>query len=141
MAGTTDLSPFVHPKAQKWFRALLQRTSLPMALEDELRRPDDQLNLEIVRMILAFAVLLGRPGIWPENENDVLKFIVKRANEFSKMSASSTTGTALTLAEHQAHTKTISELTQEMELVRRRLGISVRKTKISTPRSWAPFWE
>lgn len=141
MPETNDLSPWVHPKSQSWFQALFRKSNLAMGLEDELRRPDEQLTPAIMRMILAFAVLLGRPEIWPENERDVLTTILNKARECSKKPPNSATGKPLTLAEHQTHSYNTAELTYEIELLRRRLGVSVRKTEMVAPKSWEPFWE
>lgn len=141
MAEPDDLSPWIHPKSQNWFGALFRKSNLAMALEDEIRKPADQLTPPVMRMIVAFAVLLGRPEIWPENERDVLTEILNKAKEYSQRLPTTATGKPLSLAEHQAHTQTNSEFVQEIELLRRRLGVSVRKTPISAPKSWEPFWE
>ena len=141
MSEQNDLSPWVHPKAQSWFRALFRKSNLAMALEDELRKPEDQLTPSVMRMILAIAVMLGRPEIWPENERDVLEAIMNKAKEYSQKPPTSSSGKPLSLKEHQAFIQTASELTYENELLRRRLGKSVRKTPVKTPKSWEPFWE
>ncbi len=141
MPETTDLSPWVHPKAQSWFHALFRKSNLALALEDELRKPEEQLTPAIMRMILAFAVLLGRPEIWPENERVVLTAIMNKARKYSRQPPKSASGRPLTLAEHQTYTNATAELAYEVELLRRRLGISVRTTPVSTPKSWEPFWE
>jgi len=141
MAEQNDLSPWAHPKAKAWFRALFRRTSLPLALEDELKKPEEQLNIEIVRTLMTFAVLLSRPEIWPKRDHDVLEFIVAKAKEFCDRPAKSSTGKPLTIAEHKAHSRAVAEITHDIELVRRRLGLSVRKSKIHGPASWEPFWE
>ena len=141
MAESNDLSPWVHPKAKNWFSALFRKTNLAIALEDELRRPDEQMTPAIMRMILAFGVLLGRPEIWPENERDVLTAIMDKAKDYSTKSPTSATGKPLTLAEHQTYSQSTAELAYEIELLRRKLGVSVRKTPVSTPKSWEPFWE
>ncbi|MFK7769966.1 MAG: hypothetical protein AB8B55_22350 [Mariniblastus sp.] len=141
MAEHKDLSPWAHPKAQAWYSALLRRTSFPLALEDELRKPDDQLSLETVRMMLAFGVLLGREGIWSKEDNSVLKQIVQRARDWAKQPAKGKDGKPLSIAEHQAHGKRVEQLSHEIELVRRQLKMSNRKSKIGTPPTWDPFWD
>lgn len=141
MPELNDLSPWVHPKAQQWYFALFRKTNLAMALDDELKRPEAQLTPAIMRMILAFAVLLGRPEIWPENERDVLTAIMIKAKEYSQKPPRSPSGKPLTLLEHQSYVQTTTELAYEVELLRRRLGVSVRKTAVGTPKSWEPFWE
>lgn len=141
MANSNDLSPWAHPKAQHWFYALFRKTNLAMELEDEIRKPVDQLSPEIMRVILAFALLLGRPEMWPENERAVIEAIMKRAREISQTSPKSATGKPLTISEHQQHSQTNSDLAKETEILRRRLGASARKTPVALPKSWEPFWE
>lgn len=136
-----DLSPWVHPKSQAWFKALFRRTNLLIALEDELKKPDDQLTIQTVRMILAFAVMLGKPEIWPDSDRDVLKYIANRSRQFARLPPQSLTGKPVTVSEHQAHNKLVDQINIEVEILRRRLGTSVRKSKIKTPPSWEPFWE
>ena len=36
MAESTDLAPWAHPKAQRWFESLIDDTSFALVLEDEL---------------------------------------------------------------------------------------------------------
>jgi hypothetical protein len=112
-----------------------------MALEDELKKPEGQLNIEIIRTAMAMAVLLCRPEIWPSKDRDVLEFLVAKAKEFCDKPAKSSSGKPLTIAEHKAHSRAIAEITHDIELIRRRLGVSVRKSKIGCPPSWEPFWE
>lgn len=140
-SNATDLAPWKHPKAQAWFRALFRRTNLPLALENELRQPDDQLSLPRLRMMLALVLLLGRDEIWPKHERDILKAVLKRIRKRIQMPLTSVTGKPLSVAEHQEHNRVIKALEQEIELVRRRLGISFRKTPMKTPDTWGKFWE
>ncbi len=141
MAEQTDLSPWIHPKSSAWFGALFRRTSFMLALEDELRKPEDQLSLETVRMMLAFAVMLGRDGVWPERDKGVLKQILQKARDYVKLPPKPKKGKALSIAAHQAHAKRVKEMSHEIELVRRKIGASNRKSKIGAPPSWDPFWE
>lgn len=141
MSEKNDLAPWVHPKSKAWFKVLFRRTNLTMALQDELNRPIEQLDIHIVRMALAMAVMFGKPEIWPEEDRQILKLIVNKAREFARTPPQSVTGKPVSVAEHQAHSKLVKELTAEVELVRRRLGISVLKTKASIPPSWQRFWE
>lgn len=141
MTETDDLSPWAHPRAQHWFRALFERTSFALSLENELGQPEDQMNIGKVRMMLAFAVVLGRPEIWPRQQMDVLKLIYRKSKEYSLAPGQACSGKPLTIKEHRAHEVLLVEMSQEMELLRRRMGISNRKTKMGAPSSWEPFWE
>ena len=141
MAEQNDLTPWVHPKSKAWFQALFRRTNILMSLEDEMKLPPEQLDIHIVRMALSFAVMLSHPDIWPDEDKSILKLIARKAKEFTQLPPKSSSGKAVTVAEHQAHSKLVEEMTSEIELVRRRLGISVRKTRVAIPRSWQPFWE
>lgn len=136
-----DLSPWVHPKAKNWFSVLFKRSNLLMAIEDELSQPNDQLNIHIVRMALAFAATLGRPEIWPEKDKAILKLIVNKARQFCREPPQSVAGKPLTVAEHQVHQKLAQAMESEIEIVKRRLGTSVRTNPIATPPTWNPFWE
>lgn len=140
MSDQNDLSPWAHPKARAWYQALFRRTSLSMALEDELKKPDEQLNLDIIRTALALAVLLSREEIWPQRDLDVLEFLVAKAKEYCAQPAKSATGKPLTIVEHKSRSRAVAEITHDIELIRRRLGTSVRKSKMSEPPSWKPFW-
>ena len=138
---TNDLAPWVHPKSKSWFKALFRRTNLLISLEDELKKPDEQLNIHTVRMVLAFAVTLGKPDIWPESDREILKYIANRTREYARKPPQSLSGKPVTVSEHQVHNKLVEQINVEVEILRRRLGTSVRKTKINTPSSWEPFWE
>ena len=136
-----DLSPWAHPKAQAWFSALIRRTHFPMTLENEMSQPDSQLTLNHLRMMLAFIILLGRKEIWPENERDLLKKVLNKVRDRIKQPPSQISGKPLSVAEHQEFNKVLEALKEEIEIVRRRVGISVRKTELNTPASWGKFWE
>lgn len=137
----TDLSPWAHPKAKAWFGALFRRTNFPLGLENEIRVADDQLSLSQLRMMLAFALLLGRKEMWPAKEMEVLKQILKKTRERVAQPPTSSSGKPFSVAEHQNHQRTVDSLAQEIELVRRRLGSSMRKTPMKTPDSWGKFWQ
>ena len=137
----TDLSPWAHPKAQAWFRALFRRSSFGLALENELTLPDEQLSLSQLRAMLAFGVMLGRPGIWPKQDRDILKKLLKRVRERASAPPSSFSGKPLSVAEHQAHQRNVEALQQEIELLRRWLGSSMRTSPMATPDTWGRFWE
>ena len=65
MKELNDLSPWIHPKAQNWFYALFRKTNLAMVIDDDLRKPEWAVSLAQMRMILAFAILLGQDEMWP----------------------------------------------------------------------------
>lgn len=136
-----DLSPWIHPKSKSWFKVLLRRSNLLLAIEDEMKKPDDQLNIHIVRMALSIAIMLGRTEIWPEEDRDVLRIIANKARKFAQMPPNKIQGKPVSVAEHKIHSRLSEQILLECEIVRRRLGISVRKTKIEAPESWDPFWE
>ncbi len=136
-----DLSPWIHPKSKGWFKVLLRRTNLLIAIEDEMKRPDDQLNIHVVRMALSIAIMLGRPEIWPEEDRDILRIITNKAKKFAQLSPQAKSGKPISVSEHKAHSRLAGQILAECEIVRRRLGISVRKTEIEAPQSWDSFWE
>lgn len=141
MKELSDLSPWIHPKAQNWFYALFRKTNLAMVIDDELQKPEGAISLAQMRMILAFGLLLGRDEMWPENERGTLKAILRRARQIAKAPPASSTGKPLTMAEHQSYNSTLEEFKLEIELLSRRLGMSNRQSAIKPPASWQPFWE
>ena len=141
MKELNDLSPWIHPKAQNWFYALFRKTNLAMVIDDELQKPEGAISLDQMRMILAFAILLGREEMWPENERGALKAILRKTRQIAKLPPSSDTGKPLTMAEHRCYNETLEEFKREIEILSRRMGMSNRQSAIDPPASWQPFWE
>ena len=102
MSETTDLSPWAHPKAQRWFHDLIEDSMLALSLDDELEQCEKVNELDKIRMILALALFLGREGIWPESRNNILIGAARTASNVIKKAPSTGTAGALTIAEISA---------------------------------------
>ncbi len=138
---STDLAPWAHPKAQRWFRDLLEETSLPLALDDEISQAENQDDFEKIRVILALALLIGRPGIWPENRNSLLRAAVRAAHQITNKTPGQKDGRPMTIAEAKGRTADHDAIRHEIELMRRRLKMSNRKSEMYPPTTWGNIWE
>ena len=141
MTRATDLAPWAHPKAKCWFHNLIEENSFALAMEDELVQAEAAKDLDKIRMIHAFALLLGREGIWPTHRHNVLQTCVRVASRIAKAVEAEPVRGPLTIAEHQGRSATDNELLKEIELLSRRLKLSNRKGPLSPPQSWGNLWE
>ena len=148
MSNPTQLAPWAHPKAQKWFETILEKSGFIEEIEEQVNQQTDLLDVESGRMLLAMLVLLGRPGIWPAQHKMVLARAANRVDRLAKGQANGANGGAskppsnkpLTIREHQQQSTSVTALQEEVEIVRRWGGASKRKTKIDQPESWGEFW-
>lgn len=140
MTVEQDLSPWAHPKAQAWFKALFQRSQFGFMLEDVIRQPVEQLDRDQIRAILSFAVLLGRKEIWPEDHQSVLKMVLDKARAVAKHLDEGQATQSITLRQHRQHSSTNCEFQEEIEILRRRIGSSFKTTELQTPENWGDFW-
>jgi hypothetical protein len=137
----TDLSPWAHPKAKRWFESLFEDSSFPLALDDEIAKAENQNDFEKIRVILALALLVGRPGMWPESRNGLLRAAVRAAHHVSSTTPGQKEGRAMTIAEAKGRTADHEAIRHEIELMRRRLKMSNRKSEIYPPMTWGNIWE
>jgi len=131
-------SPWAHPKAQRWFAELFDKSSLPLMIEDTVERPLVESNEEVTRLMLALTLLLGRDGIWPEQRKHILRTVARRAAEFDAEDGS-VSGKPMTMADHRVKGMQQQEIKVELEHLRRRIGMSNRKNKLAPP-AWGKFW-
>lgn len=141
MPDATDLAPWAHPKAKRWFQSLIENNSFALALEDELLQAEQAKDYDKIRMIHALALLLGHEGIWPKHRKDVLKACVRASSKIVKDHETGPVGGPLTIAEHKDQSATDEAYLHEIELLRRRLKMSNRKSMIGAPNSWGNVWE
>jgi hypothetical protein len=132
-----DWSPWTHPKAKRWFTDLLEQTHLPIMMEHAIDGPDDLLDEGLTRLIVALGLLLGREGIWPEQRDLLLRTIVRKGDLVSRRSNKSEG--PISLAQHKSHGLKREQLIQEVEMLRRRIGMSNRRNQLDPP-SWGGFW-
>ena len=134
---TINWSPWKHPKAKRWFEELLEVAHLPLMMEHAVDKADDSLGEGETRLVVALALMLGREGIWPAQRDTVLRTIVRKGNVVASRETGSKAG-AISLAEHKSHAKRRAELVHEVELLRRRIGLSNRKNLLDPP-VWGKF--
>lgn len=140
-----DLSPWAHPKAQRWFATLLERSGFISEIEDTVQLDDDHLDLPHGRMMLALLILLGRNGIWPEEKKRVLQRAASRISKLASQGpaapiAQKKKHRPLTLAQHKRNTVAQKAIQVELEFLRRRAGMSNRTSKLTPPVTWKNFW-
>ena len=135
---TIDWSPWKHPKAKRWFEELLEETHLPLMMEHAVDTPDDLLDEGETRLMVALALLLGRDGIWPSQRDSILRTVARKGDVVARRETGSKAG-AMSLAEHKNRAQQNANLTQEVEMLRRRIGMSNRVTEIEPP-EWGKFW-
>ena len=142
---SSDLSPWAHPKAQRWFETLLERSGFINEIEDTVQLDNDHLELSHGRMMLALLILFGRAGIWPEDKKRVLQ---KAASRISKLAnqgpvapvADKKKQKPLTLDQHKRNTVAQKAVQEELEYLRRRAGMSNRTSHLRPPTTWKNFW-
>lgn len=140
-----DLSPWAHPKAQKWFETLLERSGFINEVEDNLQHDEDLFELSHGRMLLALLILLGREGIWPESKKRVLQRAASKINAAANRSDESSDTkrkktSPLTVDEHRRKSAAKAAISAELELLRRRAGMSNLKRTVPQPNTWNEFW-
>ena len=140
-----ELSPWAHTKAQRWFETLLERSGFINEIEDMVNLDEDHMDLSHGRMMLALLNLLGRPGIWPESKKRVLQRSVSRITRLGAQSKDATINVGkkqqpLTIDEHKRKTAAQKAIQDELEILRRRAGMSNRKSKLNAPVTWTNFW-
>ena len=140
-----DLAPWAHPKAKKWFATLIERSGFANQIEDTLQLNDDQWELAHGRIILAMLIIMGRPGIWPDDKARVLQRTASKINALSKLAGNSApankSSKPLTIEQHQRNSSANAAINDELELLRRRAGMSNRKSPMQQPKTWGRFWD
>ena len=137
-SSTVDWSPWKHPKAKRWFEELLEETHLPLMMEHAVDKPDDSLSEGETRLIVALALMLGRDGIWPAQRDKLLRSIVRKGDVVASRTAERK-DKPVSLAELKSKAAQHENLLQEVEMLRRRIGLSNRKTELKPP-AWGKFW-
>lgn len=133
-----DWAPWTHPKAKRWFTDLLEQTHLPLMMEHAIDMPDGSLDEGQTRFIVAMALLFGREGMWPEQRDLILRTIVRKGNVVATRATSRTDG-PVSLSEHKTQSLKHEQLAQEVEILRRRIGMSNRRNQLNPP-AWGKFW-
>lgn len=139
MSDHTDISPWAHPKAQMWFETVFDRSGLLLELRDSIIRNDPPLNRERRRLIISMLILMGRPGIWPSNQQSMFRQIVELILE-NHQADNGKAPPSLTIEEHKRYSVVTEAYTQELEVLKRIAGLSQRRSPVKQPSAWRGFW-
>jgi hypothetical protein len=133
------LAPWAHPKAQEWIKLILDKSELINAFEEIVTDETRPLNLHEVRVFGMLAALLGHPQIWPENRRANFVRCAMRLHSVARQFQQDDPAFGKSFEPKAA--KLIAEDWQvEVEMVRRRGGISKRVIPLKLPHTWKRFW-
>lgn len=144
--GTTKMSenpetlaPWAHPKAQEWIKLVLEKSELINEFEKAVLGAQQDLPLHDIRLLSMLAVLLGHPQIWPEERRASFVECANRLNQAARALRERDPLFAKSFEPKAA--KLIDEdLQVEIEMLRRRGGLSRRINPLQLPHSWKRFW-
>lgn len=136
----SDLAPWAHPKAQHWFDTLFERSGLLLSLRESLEDDRAGLTCNQLRAIVALLYMLSIEGIWPAGQQALFQRMTMRIHSLAqKLQGQSAVGKK-TVAEHQQAIHSRQQLDHELELLRRKAGISRRVTELKAPPDWQRVW-
>ncbi len=138
MPNVASYSPWRYRNAQVWLAGIADQSGLMHSI-DELLSLSGQGNGISYRAISTLLILLGREGTWPVDLQSILR---KSARSLSNLEQSTgqSSGKRLTIQEHHAITKSADSIRQELEILRRRAGMSNIVKPPEPPVGWVPFW-
>ncbi len=136
----SDLSPWAHPKAQHWFDTLFERSGLLLNLREALEDDRAELTCNQLRAIVALLYMLGIEGIWPAGQEPLLQRMTMRIHSLAQRLQTQAADGKKTVAEHQHAIHARQQLDHELELLRRKAGISRRVTELKAPPDWQRIW-
>lgn len=139
MSEDISISPWSHPKAQEWFTEIFQRSGVVLKLSDEIFNHGDEFELPQIRLFSSLLLILGRDGVWPEQNRADLTRLAERLTELLKNKLKGHQR-AMTVEGHRLHSQMVAEAEHELELLRRAVGLSRRLNKLEQPASWQGFW-
>lgn len=137
---TNSLSPWAHPKAQEWLVTIFEKSGLLNELENWAFANDQVMDFEHQRLLASLLLILGHPEIWPSTERDRLENMVKGLVEANRIRVLQKPP-QLSLEESQRAAALKTEWDVELEMLRRRVGVSRKVNKLEKPRSWCRFWK
>lgn len=134
-----EFSPWAHPKAQAWFEMVFERSGLIEMLVGAVESKQDPLTMPQQRLVACLCMLLGRPGIWPSNQNAAFQKIVLALLRNRRMGTGDG-GRPVTMTEHRSRLAFQENYEIELESLRRRVGLSKKINRLDKPRAWERFW-
>jgi hypothetical protein len=138
-AASDESAPWKHPKAQRWLEILFEKSDLIVELETWVFRDSKEYTAEQIRLITVLLVILGHPGIWPEDQRERYQKLAARLHTLSKEFRAERKS-AISVAEHKRLEAIHQQWELETEMLRRRADLSKRTTKLELPESWVRFW-
>ena len=141
MSKKAGIAPWSHHNARQWFEALLSKSRFIDHVETVCEKRDSGLDIPRARVFASVLIMLGRPGIWPDKHADLLHSVTKKLDRVLKNPAPNVKSkTPLSLDEHRIRGLHSQAFEFELEMLKRRTGISVRKSVLRKPPSWKMFW-
>ncbi len=134
-----EFSPWAHPKSQAWFEMVFERSGLIEMLAAAVDSPHDPLTLPQQRLVASLCMILGRPGIWPSNQNATFQKIVIGLLRNRRLGTGDVSR-PVTMAEHRKRLAFNENYEIELESLRRRIGLSKKVNRLQQPRAWERFW-
>lgn len=134
-----SLAPWAHPKAQEWLALILRRSNLVDSLAALIENPTEPLGMEQQRVLTMLLVVLGHPGLWPEEKRELFARCATRLQSYAKQTREEV---KLNLKSVEQKTAAVvnADWDVELEMLRRRSGISKRINALSLPATWKRFW-
>ncbi len=136
---SSTLAPWVHPKSKKWLKELFDQSGLVMRLRDVLDNSEQPIGPEEARIMLLVVAVIGHEGIWPSDQSKELQRIVMKLGRLSRTDPAKATS-PISIEEHKRREVVKNEVQQELEFLRRMVGISNRVSELRLPESWGQFW-
>ncbi len=134
-----SLAPWAHPKAQEWLALILRKSDLLDSLAAVIESPTEPLGMGQQRLMAMLLIVLGHPGLWPEEKQEVLKVCASRLHSLARQTREEAK-LNLKSIDQKAATVVNADWDVELEMLRRRSGISKRVNKLTLPVSWKRFW-
>ncbi|MEQ1904446.1 MAG: hypothetical protein ABL888_09695, partial [Pirellulaceae bacterium] len=78
------LAPWAHPKAQEWLSLILRKSDLVDSLAALIENPTDPLDMGQQRVLTMLLVVLGHPGLWPEEKRELFTRCASRLHSCAR---------------------------------------------------------
>ncbi len=134
-----SLAPWAHPKAQEWLTLILRKSDLVDSLAALIENPAESLDMGQQRVLTMLLVVLGHPGIWPAEKQELFARCAARLHSYARQTRDEAK-LNLKAVDQKAAMVVNADWDVELEMLRRRGGISKRVNALSLPATWKRFW-
>jgi hypothetical protein len=134
-----SLAPWAHPKAQEWLTLILRKSDLVDSLAALIESPAEPLDMGQQRVLTMLLVVLGHPGVWPEEKRELFTRCATRLHSYARQTREEAK-LNLKAVEQKTATVVNADWDVELEMLRRRGGISKRVNALALPATWKRFW-